>query len=450
MSRLRSNRIKPSGATYILTVPSAEFSNKGDDDWETVGAPATTKSPDGKNHTSQEKKYDMSFLEDSDSEDTLGLVQDSQRSPHPGIGLTKRFKRFEQPKKNRNNSAEKVQKSSKADARQTGEIGNIPNIRRKSHMSAEPTAKVSREVVDIVSPGVREVRKVRTILESPITPPESLSSNLCLSHTPDETSLQMLSTPVPSTTLLKDPATWKQHRKLGSASDSDCDIIDLTVAAAITNTKIGKDTMDEATLLRQTNAKDRVKIIKIEAPRNSSPAPNSTFGSPRRTLSDSKSNPSISQKSGADPHDDDEEDQWFQRLQTWSNDMALASRLEEDYAQKVIEMIPLEETLEDELETIRQGLVAENGGIGTPRGLSIQLLDHQIIGLCWMMRMEKNENFKGGILADEMGVMEYDIDGQDDTDAGITSSESLVSEQPTSWNFNRRAISTNSSMEKRD
>lgn len=40
---------------------------------------------------------------------------------------------------------------------------------------------------------------------------------------------------------------------------------------------------------------------------------------------------------------------------------------------------------------------------GTPEGLSINLLEHQKIGLQWMMKME-NSNNKGGILADDMGL----------------------------------------------
>lgn len=40
---------------------------------------------------------------------------------------------------------------------------------------------------------------------------------------------------------------------------------------------------------------------------------------------------------------------------------------------------------------------------GTPEGLSISLLEHQKIGLQWMLKME-NSNNKGGILADDMGL----------------------------------------------
>lgn len=40
---------------------------------------------------------------------------------------------------------------------------------------------------------------------------------------------------------------------------------------------------------------------------------------------------------------------------------------------------------------------------GTPNGLSIFLLEHQKIGLQWMIKMENSKN-KGGILADDMGL----------------------------------------------
>ncbi|OBZ82282.1 putative ATP-dependent helicase C23E6.02 [Choanephora cucurbitarum] len=40
---------------------------------------------------------------------------------------------------------------------------------------------------------------------------------------------------------------------------------------------------------------------------------------------------------------------------------------------------------------------------GTPDGLNINLLEHQKVGLQWMMKME-NSNNKGGLLADDMGL----------------------------------------------
>jgi SNF2 family DNA or RNA helicase len=45
---------------------------------------------------------------------------------------------------------------------------------------------------------------------------------------------------------------------------------------------------------------------------------------------------------------------------------------------------------------------------GTPDGLSITLLEHQKIGLQWMIKME-NSNNKGGILADDMGLGKVSI-----------------------------------------
>jgi SNF2 family DNA or RNA helicase len=319
----------------------------------------------------------------------------------------------------------------------------------KNHSFTVPVGNASRQLIDIDSPEVKEVRKVRIVQESPVTPSASspvIVSNVSSHYSPQvELSSLVQPTPVPLKTSAieliperDDPLPSKKHKEENSESDSDCDIIDLTVSVPIVESQIPTPPVPKSS----TEAPDksyghnRVQMIKIEAPTDMNPKAKEAFASPRKPPKKGKRNLQnqvpFSQMSGSssiNPFDDDEddEDQWLQRLQTWSNDMALASRLEEDYAKKVIEMIPLEETLEDELETIRQKLVAENGGNGTPRGLSIQLLDHQIIGLCWMMRMERNDNFKGGILADEMGVVDPNPDGQDNTDSSITSSKSIVS-----------------------
>lgn len=37
-------------------------------------------------------------------------------------------------------------------------------------------------------------------------------------------------------------------------------------------------------------------------------------------------------------------------------------------------------------------------------GMEVQLLPHQIIGVSWLLRQERESGLKGGILADEMGL----------------------------------------------
>lgn len=37
-------------------------------------------------------------------------------------------------------------------------------------------------------------------------------------------------------------------------------------------------------------------------------------------------------------------------------------------------------------------------------GMEVQLLPHQVIGVSWMVRQERESGLKGGILADEMGL----------------------------------------------
>jgi len=36
--------------------------------------------------------------------------------------------------------------------------------------------------------------------------------------------------------------------------------------------------------------------------------------------------------------------------------------------------------------------------------MEVRLLPHQIIGVSWMVRQERESGLKGGILADEMGL----------------------------------------------
>ncbi|KAI8986938.1 SNF2 family N-terminal domain-containing protein [Pilobolus umbonatus] len=64
--------------------------------------------------------------------------------------------------------------------------------------------------------------------------------------------------------------------------------------------------------------------------------------------------------------------------------------------------------LESELRALLENVVDDDppppeDRTGTPDGLSVILLEHQKIGLQWMMKMEKSVN-KGGLLADDMGL----------------------------------------------
>ncbi|KAJ1566351.1 hypothetical protein HK405_010155, partial [Cladochytrium tenue] len=56
-----------------------------------------------------------------------------------------------------------------------------------------------------------------------------------------------------------------------------------------------------------------------------------------------------------------------------------------------------------EEQAIIQELVEENGGNGTPVGLRELLKEHQVFGLAWMIKMER-DTLGGGILADDMGL----------------------------------------------
>jgi SNF2 family DNA or RNA helicase len=102
--------------------------------------------------------------------------------------------------------------------------------------------------------------------------------------------------------------------------------------------------------------------------------------------------------------DSDDDDRWAQGLRQWNENVELAQNLEAQFAKKVMEMIPLEETLEQELDNIIKKLKEQHGGNGTPRTLNVQLMPHQITGLAWMIRQELNDQFHGGILADDMGM----------------------------------------------
>lgn len=42
-------------------------------------------------------------------------------------------------------------------------------------------------------------------------------------------------------------------------------------------------------------------------------------------------------------------------------------------------------------------------------GMEVRLLPHQIIGVSWMVRQERESGLKGGILADEMGLWVFSL-----------------------------------------
>ena len=42
-------------------------------------------------------------------------------------------------------------------------------------------------------------------------------------------------------------------------------------------------------------------------------------------------------------------------------------------------------------------------------GMEVQLLPHQIIGVSWLVRQERESGLRGGILADEMGLWVFPL-----------------------------------------
>ncbi|KAI8926567.1 P-loop containing nucleoside triphosphate hydrolase protein [Entophlyctis helioformis] len=101
-----------------------------------------------------------------------------------------------------------------------------------------------------------------------------------------------------------------------------------------------------------------------------------------------------------DKSDDMDEDNWENEMLKWNQGTVRAFELEADWVKKTIEMIPVEESLEQALETGIADLKAEYGDKATPAGMSIELMKHQIRGLAWLVRMENHE-LHGGILADD-------------------------------------------------
>ncbi|CAG8562637.1 933_t:CDS:2, partial [Racocetra fulgida] len=69
--------------------------------------------------------------------------------------------------------------------------------------------------------------------------------------------------------------------------------------------------------------------------------------------------------------------------------------------QDLLDMIPLDESVNTPVGEAMRKIKARNGIVP---GLSIQLMDHQVIGVSWMVDQEIKEKVRGGILADDMGL----------------------------------------------
>ncbi|CAG8470192.1 11603_t:CDS:10 [Dentiscutata heterogama] len=69
--------------------------------------------------------------------------------------------------------------------------------------------------------------------------------------------------------------------------------------------------------------------------------------------------------------------------------------------QDLLEMIPLDESNKTPVSEAMRKINARKGIVP---GLSIQLMDHQVIGVSWMVDQEIKDKVRGGILADDMGL----------------------------------------------
>ena len=90
-----------------------------------------------------------------------------------------------------------------------------------------------------------------------------------------------------------------------------------------------------------------------------------------------------------------------------SNSILLTSNehlqaMDEIRAEKIVNSITTDEELDKTLNQILENLKTNNGGNGTPPALNISLMPHQLKGLAWMMKMERDPDYRGGILADDM------------------------------------------------
>ncbi|RHZ75362.1 hypothetical protein Glove_216g60 [Diversispora epigaea] len=70
--------------------------------------------------------------------------------------------------------------------------------------------------------------------------------------------------------------------------------------------------------------------------------------------------------------------------------------------QELLRLIPLNETKDTPIEDAMRKINAPDGQID---GMTIKLMDHQVLGVSWMVESENKDNkVKGGILADDMGL----------------------------------------------
>jgi SNF2 family DNA or RNA helicase len=74
--------------------------------------------------------------------------------------------------------------------------------------------------------------------------------------------------------------------------------------------------------------------------------------------------------------------------------------MDEIRAEKIVNSITTDDELDNILNQIISDLKKANSGNGTPKALSITLMPHQLKGLAWMIKMEADPEYRGGILAD--------------------------------------------------
>ncbi|KAJ3273636.1 hypothetical protein HDV01_004245 [Terramyces sp. JEL0728] len=111
----------------------------------------------------------------------------------------------------------------------------------------------------------------------------------------------------------------------------------------------------------------------------------------------------VEESAGGD-EESDSEVEWMNRITNYSENSLLNSNVAADVTKAIMDNIPTDAVVNRSLKEIKAELIQQHGGNGTPRALSITLMEHQIHGLAWMMHMEKNEKIRGGILADDMGL----------------------------------------------
>ncbi|KAH9268526.1 hypothetical protein BASA84_000130 [Batrachochytrium salamandrivorans] len=97
---------------------------------------------------------------------------------------------------------------------------------------------------------------------------------------------------------------------------------------------------------------------------------------------------------------ENDKDKWETELMRWQTSMKKAVRKEEGWLKKTIEFRPPDEIIERSIDEQIKGLQLQYGNKGTPKGMTITLMPHQVYGLAWLISMEEGE-IKGGILADD-------------------------------------------------